>query len=318
MFATPHPPDRPCLDPVCLYLDQLAPGSRRVMRASLELIADCLSQGRHSARAFAWHKSSYADAARLKSWLERTYAPSTTARHLSAWRGVLRECWGLGMDSNRYLRAVSVRCRRGGPRRPQRLLPAEEIASLLAVKDPSPWDARDVAIVAVLAGTGIRRAELCACDLADVDLLSGALVVRCGKGGRSRRATIPSPLLPYVRRWVGLRGDFPGALFCPLGNSGRVLPRRLSVSAVAWTLHRLAKSAGGPGLSPHCLRRFWITGLLESGVDVLTVGALAGHASPTTTARYDLRRPCAAPSLADPLFERLAAGKLRIAGEEAA
>ncbi len=318
MFATPHPPDRPCLDPVCLYLDQLAPSSRRVMRSSLELIADCLSNGRQSAATFPWHASSYADATRLRFWLERTYAPATTARHLSAWRGVLKECWGLGMDSDRYLRAVSVRCRRGGPRRRQRLMPPEEIASLLAVADPSPWDVRDVAIVAVLAGTGIRRAELCACDLGDLDLVSGALAVRCGKGGRSRQGTIPSPLLPHVQRWVELRSDRPGALFCPLGNSGRVLHRRLSVSSVAWTLHRFADTVGGPSFSPHCLRRFWITGLLESGVDVLTVGALAGHCSPTTTARYDLRRPTSAPALADPLFAQLAAAAPRIGAERAA
>jgi len=288
------------------------------MRASLELIADCLSGGKHSAQTFPWHQASYADAARLRSWLQRTYAPSSVARHLTAWRGVLRESWRLGMDSDRFLRATSVRAPRAEPKPCGPLMQVDEIAALLAIPNPSPWDLRDVAIVAVLAGTGLRRAELCACDLCDVDLGTGALTVRCGKGGRGRDATIPSPLLPHVRRWAGLRGDWPGALFCPIGNSGRVLQRRISVGAVAWTLHRLADTVGAPGFSPHCLRRFWITGLLTSGVDLLTVRALAGHASPSTTARYDLRHPTAAPALADPLWEQLVAGKLRIAAERAA
>ncbi len=192
-LSSPSRSARPTADPVWLYLEQLSPSSRRVMRACLEVIADCLSGGKHSAQTFPWHKASYAQAARLSTWLQRTYAPSSVARHLCAWRGVLRESWRLGMDSDRFLRATSVRAPKGGPRQRSPLMQVDEIAALLAIPNPSPWDLRDVAIVAVLAGTGLRRAELCACDLCDVDLDTGALTVRSGKGGRGRECHHPLP-----------------------------------------------------------------------------------------------------------------------------
>ena len=109
-FAELMRPGRRSPDPVSLYLDQLSPGSRRVMRASLVLIADTLSRGQFSAADFPWSRATYADAARLRSWLQKTYAPATVARHLCAWRCVLREAWRLGeLSTDSYQRARDVR-----------------------------------------------------------------------------------------------------------------------------------------------------------------------------------------------------------------
>jgi integrase len=317
-FADSKRPDRTSLDPVSLYLDQLSPGSRRVMHASLELIADTLSGGQFSAADFPWSRASYADAARLKSWLQKTYAPATTARHLCAWRCVLREAWRLGdLCTDSYLRARDVKASKKGAQNRGRLLCADEIAAFLAVRNPSPWDLRDTAMVAVLAGCGVRGAELADLALDDVDLTGGALVVRCGKGGRRRDLTVPSPLLPYVQRWAALRGSWGGALFCPIGNSGRVLTRGLSATAIAWSLNRLSAQTGAGHLSSRLFRKWWASNLLGYA-DLLTVQALAGHASATTTARYDLRRPSSAPAAASPLFEQLVSSRPRLATEDAA
>ncbi len=65
-FASPGPPSA-----VDAYLQQLVPGSRRVMQSSLELVADALSQGNASAAEFPWGKATYADAVRLRAWLAR-------------------------------------------------------------------------------------------------------------------------------------------------------------------------------------------------------------------------------------------------------
>jgi site-specific recombinase XerC len=86
----------------------------------------------------------------------------------------LRESWRLGvLSTDQYLRSRDVRAPKKGAQNRGRLLVADEIAALLAVRNPSPWDLRDTAMVAVLAGCGVRRAELADLALDDVDLTGG-------------------------------------------------------------------------------------------------------------------------------------------------
>ena len=299
------------------YLQQLAPGSRRVMASSLALIADALSGGSASAADFPWGKATYGDAVRLREWLTRGYAPATAARHLCAWRCVLREAWRLGqMPTDAYLRARDVRAPRRGEQCRGRLLRVDEVAALLDVQDPSVWDVRDSAMVAVLCGCGLRRAELLGLDREDLDLASGAISVRHAKGGRLRDLVLPVRLQGLLRSWLALRGDGPGALFNPLGATGRVLDRRMSAAGIVWALNRLASRQGVPTFGPHSLRRFYATELVERGVDLLTVQRLMGHAN-LSTLRVYLLRVNAAPAQADGLWEELAPRRLRVSLEAA-
>ncbi|MDP9324967.1 MAG: site-specific integrase [Candidatus Dormibacteraeota bacterium] len=312
-MAGAHPfasPDRP--GAVNAYLQQMAPGSRRVMAGSLELIADALSQGQACAADYPWGRATYADAVRLRAWLARGHAPATAARHLCAWRCVLREAWRLGqMPTDAYLRARDVRAPRRGEQRRRRLLRVDEVAALLSVAASSAWDVRDTAMVAVLCGCGLRRAELGGLDREHVDLASGVISVRQAKGGRPRDLVLPARLRGLLGSWLALRGDAPGALFSPLGATGRVLPRRISAPGIVWALNRLSTQQGVATFGPHALRRFYATELVERGVDLLTVQRLMGHANLSTLNVY-LLRVNTAPAQADGLWESLVPGRPRV------
>jgi integrase len=72
--------------------------------------------------------------------------------------------------------------------------------------------------------------------------------------------------------------------------SGRADPLAgRGVCAVLLLLRRRAQQARVPSFTPHDLRRSFISDLLESGADMVTVQKLAGHANVQTTARYDRR-----------------------------
>jgi integrase len=88
---------------------------------------------------------------------------------------------------------------------------------------------------------------------------------------------------------LAVRGDEPGPLFFPVTKGNIIERRRMTDGAVAELVGRLAKKAKVQAFSPHDMRRSFIGDMLDAGADIATVQALAGHASPTTTSRYDRR-----------------------------
>lgn len=154
----------------------------------------------------------------------------------------------------------------------------------VAADDGSPEGLRDLAILEVLYGTGIRVSELCGLDRADVDRHERVLRVR-GKGDRERTVPFGAPAARALDSWWTARSDLAAdrsadALF--LGNrGGRIDPR-----AVRAIVHRLTRQAGVTELAPHGLRHSAATHVLEGGADLRSVQELLGHASLATTQRY--------------------------------
>src|SRR5690606_14001668 len=155
--------------------------------------------------------------------------------------------------------------------------------------DPSPKGARDAALFALGFGCGLRRAELTDLEVADFSPESGELRVRRGKGRKARVTHVSPGCRPALDEWLERRGDAPGPLLCPVRKGGTVELRRMTDHAVFLACRRRAHQAGIKPFSPHDMRRTFIGDLLDAGADISVAQQLAGHASVSTTQKYDRR-----------------------------
>jgi len=283
--------------PALVYLAGLAPGARRTMRQALNAMAAELTGGACDAASCPWPALRFSHTAALRAGLAERYAPATANKMLSALRGVLRAAWQLGyMTADEYQGAAAVKSVKGGAEDPSgRALTRGELGALLGAcaADMTPAGIRDGAIIAILYACGPRRAELAGLDLADLQTDgdgSAWLVIRQGKGNKTRRVPVTNGALVALQDWLTVRGDSAGPLFVPVNKGGRlILGDRLTPQAVMGLLAKRGQAAQVAAFSPHDMRRTFISELLDLGADIATVQKLAGHAQVTTTARYDRR-----------------------------
>jgi site-specific recombinase XerD len=259
------------------------------MRAALRVIAVFVAP-HHDEVTFPWESLDYAHTSAIRARLAGRFAPATSNRMLAALRGTLQSAFKLGMISaDQMTRACSVEPVRGVRLPAGRALSKGELAALFDVCDPATaGGARDAALLGLLYGGGLRRAEVVALDIGDFAPEGGGLTIK-GKGNKERRGFVTNGSLEALEAWLAFRGGEIGPLFMPVLKNDRIARRRMTDQAVAELLRRLAAKAKVARFSPHDMRRTFIGDLLDGGADLVTVQALAGHASPTTTARYDRR-----------------------------
>ncbi len=139
---------------------------------------------------------------------------------------------------------------------------------------------RDRAILITLLDTGLRANELCALDLADLDSYNGKIIVRHGKGNKSRVVFLGQRGRRVMRVYLKVRGGGDGPLF--VGDEGQ----RLKYSGLRQVVRRAAASAGVPAPSLHSFRRAFALAMLRNGADLLTLQRLMGHADLSLLHRY--------------------------------
>jgi len=266
------------------------------MTACLEAIADWLSGGGADIDSFPWASLRFSHTTALRAALGRAvtegrYAPATANKHLAALRGALKMAWRMEMmTTDDYLRAVDLRPIAGSRLPAGRDVAHGELDALLATcdVDDRPAGIRDGAVIALAYLSGVRRGELAALHLADVDLDPPALRV-IGKGGKERLVPLSPTVGPFLDAWLELRGDSPGPFFCPIHRDGALRPKAMTGEAIRQLLGRRRAAAGLAAMSPHDFRRTYAGDLLDAGADLPAVQQLLGHASPATTSRYDRR-----------------------------
>jgi integrase/recombinase XerC len=136
----------------------------------------------------------------------------------------------------------------------------------------------------------LRRGELVALDLAEVELAPGAASVAIvGKGQtEATPLTLPDPTRHALANWVERRGPEPGPLFVRLDRAAEP-PDRLTDTAVFLVVRDLGRKAGlSRATRPHGLRHEAITRALDrTNGDIRTVQRFSRHADPRTVMRYD-------------------------------
>lgn len=149
------------------------------------------------------------------------------------------------------------------------------ILDVIAGRDDkwSSLKVRDRLIFRTLAMSGLRRAELLA--LKSRDVKEGYLFVYRGKGDKDRVAPIPTKLSLEILDYIRESGFEPSDRLFPIGRA------RLDTLVKGYALR-----AGIDDLTPHSLRHYFATRLLELGADLRTLQELLAHSDISTTAIY--------------------------------
>lgn len=173
--------------------------------------------------------------------------------------------------------------------------PGLDVVRLLAVHvrggANAARSARDRALLALLYGQGLRRAEAVSLDVAHMDLAGGRISV-LGKGHTDREWVRLSPAVAEaLAAWLAVR---PGVAVGPLllgwdGVRGRV-GGRLSAHGVYRLTTRWGLAAAGVKVRPHGLRHTAATALLDAGTAHAEVAGFMRHADLSTLAHYDDNR----------------------------
>lgn len=146
---------------------------------------------------------------------------------------------------------------------------------------PAQRPPRDVALLELLYGSGLRVGEAAALEVDDVDLRGGLVRVRDGKGGKERVVPMGGAAVEAMRRWLAERPSVEHEALFLNARGGR-----LSDRSMRRIVREVGQTGGLPKLHPHALRHSCATHMLDGGADLRGIQEQLGHASLSTTQRY--------------------------------
>jgi len=216
----------------------------------------------------------------IQDWLmlmrTKESSPASMARSLSALRSFYAVCLRLKMCSVNMTEGVST------PKQAHRLpkiLPKNQAAKLLNPLDTHS-NIRDVALLMVLYGCGLRVSEVVGLNLSDIHWHEREVLV-FGKGSKERLIPMSIAVHDVLKTYVEQHAKQNPALFLNRGGL------RLGVRSVQRMLKQRALVLGVDiSTSPHVLRHSFATHLLLGGADLRVIQTMLGHASLAATERY--------------------------------
>jgi integrase len=147
---------------------------------------------------------------------------------------------------------------------------------------------RDVAMIAILLGCGLRRAELASLRKEDIQVRQGhwAIVDLVGKGNHVRTVPMPIWVMGAVDRWLTAAPVTSGRLFRAVSRHGTSWGTGISENVVWYVVRNCAQRLELDHLAPHDLRRTCAKLCHVNGGELEQIQFLLGHASVLTTERY--------------------------------
>ena len=218
------------------------------------------------------------------------YSPASVARMLVSLRALYKFLVTEGqLDTDPTAKV-------GSPKKPRSIpkaISAEDVETLLGLPGDDVLGRRDRAVLELLYGTGVRISELVALDVDDVDVDGRVVLIRMGKGSKSRKVPVGRAAAKAIGDYLAVarpelakkakQATTRGALF--LNARGG----RLSRQGCWKVLKGYARMAGlEDEVSPHTLRHSFATHMLDGGADIRVVQELLGHASLATTQVYTM------------------------------
>jgi integrase len=222
---------------------------------------------------------------------QNQYTSSTINLRLAAIRRLAYEAADCGLLSP-DLAAGMIRRVKGVKKRGMRIgnwLTAEQGRRLLAVFELGDLRGkREYAMVAVLLGCGLRRAEAAALAVEDLQQREEHWVIAdlVGKGGHVRTVPVPAWVKTAVDSWLGAANVTTGPIFRAINKAQRIGKTAFSPKVIWGVVKAGCSKCGLENVAPHDMRRTCARLCHEAGGELEQIQFLLGHVSVQTTERY--------------------------------
>lgn len=222
----------------------------------------------------------------IREWLahqhDRQLSAVSMRRKLAALRMFFQYLVRQGMVASNPARLIRL------PKAPKLLPPvmsAEEAGQLIdgvaADTLARPYPKRDLAILEMLYGCGLRISELAGLDLEDLDRSERWVRVR-GKGRKERQVPITGKAFTALEAYLQGRPVSTATAVFLNHRGARLTDRGMRGMVKLYATHL----AGDSSIHPHSFRHAFATHLLSDGADLRAIQELLGHARLSTTQKY--------------------------------
>lgn len=223
----------------------------------------------------------------IQAMISEELKSNTINGTIASVKGVLKELMiDKKISGDAYTHISSVKVLKTDDVEKGTYVPIQQVRDMF-IEAHSPSEARNNMIIAFVYGCGLRRSEVPKIKITDIDTKQEPWKLSVfGKGAKKRKVPIPDAIKPYILEWIeSYCIDTSGFLFVQIKRGDNVTDKVLSEKSI---YNVVRERAVMNGVSPHDLRRTFISNLIDADVGIETVSKIVGHDSIETTKTYDL------------------------------